>query len=268
MVPRRAIVPIAAGLLAAGTATFPLRNVYAETSEALSSSSSSSSTSSSSSSKKPIYDDDPSNKKSNPPPPPPPPPPQPSPNPATSTGPTHDSSESRSTPSPTDLLAQQIRRTRLFVHAHAVAAEDRLNELMSSFLDLETSFTNTVASLAPPKESGEQIMPGLIYVLVASMAGSIVSRNRNILLRGTVPLAVGIGAGWLFLPITTRNVADLLWRFEQKAPVVSETHLRIRRAVDETWRRARETGRSTIRAVDRTVQGGRDGLEEWVRKGK
>lgn len=111
-------------------------------------------------------------------------------------------------------------------------------------------------------------MPGIIYVLVASMAGSIISRNRNILVRSTVPVAIGIGAGWIFLPITTRNVADLLWRFEQKAPVVSETHLRIRRAVEETWRRARETGKNTLHTIDETVQGGRESVEDWVKKGK
>lgn len=181
---------------------------------------------------------------------------------------TNTSSQPTTTPTPTDRLAHQIRRTRLFLHAHAVAAEDRLNELMSSFLDLETSFTNTIASLAPPKESGEQLMPGIIYVLVASMAGSIISRNRNLLVRTTVPVAVGIGAGWMLLPITTRNVADLVWRFEQKAPVISESHLRIRRAVGEAWRRARETGQVTLRAIDETVHEGRESVEDWVRKGK
>ncbi len=59
---------------------------------------------------------------------------------------------------------------------------------MDKAFALEQSFTSTVASLAPPaRESGERLMPGLIYVLVAAMAGSIVTRNRNILLRSSVP---------------------------------------------------------------------------------
>lgn len=111
-------------------------------------------------------------------------------------------------------------------------------------------------------------MPGIIYVLVASMAGSIISRNRNILVRTAVPVAVGIGAGWILLPITTRNVADLMWKFEEKAPVISQNHLRIRRGVEDVWRRARETGESTLKAIDETVQDGRETVEEWVKKGK
>ena len=97
-------------------------------------------------------------------------------------------------PTPTDRLAAQIRRGRLFLYNQACTAEDAINSGMSRAFDLEHSFTSTVASLAPGRETNEKLMPGLIYVLVAGMAGSIVSRNRNILLRTSVPLALGIGA--------------------------------------------------------------------------
>lgn len=139
---------------------------------------------------------------------------------------------------------------------------------MSSFLYMESSFTNTIASLAPPKESGERIMPGAIYVLVAAMAGSIVSRNRNILLRAATPLAVGIGAGWVVLPITMRNMGDLVWDYEKKAPVISENHLRIRHAVEEGWRQTKVHGEATARFVDGKVTQARRTMEEWVRKGR
>ena len=62
---------------------------------------------------------------------------------------------------------------------------------MSYAFKKEKNFTNTIASLAPSPETGEQLLPGAIYVLVATLAGSIVSRNRGIFLRATVPLAVG-----------------------------------------------------------------------------
>ena len=93
---------------------------------------------------------------------------------------------------------------------------------MDSALHLEDSFTSTVASLAPSPQSGEKLMPGTLYVLVAAMTGSIVSRNRNIILRGAIPLAVGIGAGWVVLPVTMRNVSDLLWKYEQRFPAVAD----------------------------------------------
>lgn len=111
-------------------------------------------------------------------------------------------------------------------------------------------------------------MPGAIYVLVAAMAGSIVSRNRNILLRTSVPLAVGLGAGWVVLPITMRNIGDLVWRYEERFPVIADNHLRIRRAAQEGWRQTKVHGLGFANAVDEKIQGGRDAAEEWVRKGR
>ena len=169
---------------------------------------------------------------------------------------------------PTERLARQIRRMRLLLYAYASAAEDGINDLLTSALDLETSVTTTVASLGPPKESGEKLLPGVIYVLVAAMAGSIVSRNRNILVRAAMPLAAGIGASSLLLPITSRNVGDLVWRYEQKVPIVRENHLRVRGAAIEAWRIAQEQGQRVLAVVDQTAQGGRQTLEEWVRKGR
>lgn len=170
--------------------------------------------------------------------------------------------------SPTDRLAVQIGKARLFLYAHVSAAETKINSGMASILDLENSFTSTVASLAPPKESGEKLMPGSIYVLVAAMTGSIVTRNRSILLRGSVPLAVGIAAGWVVLPVTMRNVSDLLWTYEQKFPAVADGHLRAKSGIERAIYMARVHTQQAVRIVDETVGEGREAVEGWVRKGK
>ncbi|KAI9832813.1 MAG: hypothetical protein M1826_000979 [Phylliscum demangeonii] len=244
----RATAPVAVcGLLTAGTAVFSTSVAFAEAPELLS--------------KKPIYDDyppqtfDTSAKVTDGP--------SAIQEPIVSSAPL-----TTPKPSPTDRLAERIRHGRLFLYAHAAMAERELNGLMSSLLDAETSFTKTVASLAPPRASGEQLMPGAIYVVVAAMAGSIMSRNRTFLLRAAVPLTMGIGASWLILPITTRNVADLVWRLEQRSPVLRDNHLRIRRTVDETWQAATERSKMALQTIDETVRSGREGLEEWVRKGR
>ena len=169
---------------------------------------------------------------------------------------------------PTDQLAAQIRRARLFLHGHAAAGEEMLNTYLTSALDLESSFTGTIASLAPPASSNERILPGAMYVLVAAMAGSIVTRNRNILLRATVPLALGVGAGLVVLPLTMRNVGDLVWKFEERVPVISNNHMRIRGAAEEAWKMARERGDQTLKVVDDKVHEGREAVEGWVKRGR
>jgi organizing structure protein 2 len=139
---------------------------------------------------------------------------------------------------------------------------------MDSVFDLEHSFTSTIASLAPPPQSGEKLMPGSLYVLVAAMTGSIVSRNRNIVLRAAVPLAVGVGAGWVVLPITMRNVSDLLWKYEQRFPAIADGHIRTREGIGKAWHMARVHTQLAVSKVDETVSAGRESVEGWVKKGK
>jgi len=171
-------------------------------------------------------------------------------------------------PTPTDRLAVQIGNARLALYKGAVAAEDAVNSAMDSAFDLEQSFTTTLANLAPSRESGEKLMPGAIYVLVAAMAGSIVTRNRNILLRASVPLAMGIGAGWTVLPVTSRNVADLAWKYEQRVPAIAETHLQIKDGLRKGVSFAKVHKDLGVRMVDEKVTDARETVEGWVKQGK
>jgi MICOS complex subunit MIC26 len=171
-------------------------------------------------------------------------------------------------PTPTDRLAAQISKSRMYLHARVAATENKVNSLMDSFFHLENSFTGTIASLAPSPESGEKLMPGCLYVLVAAMCGTIISRNRNILLRSIVPLAVGIGAGWVVLPLTMHNISDLLWTYEEKFPVLAENHLRTRKGIERSWELARIHKDGAVRIVDEKIVQGREAIEGWVKKGK
>ncbi|KAL2175923.1 apolipo protein O-domain-containing protein [Thermothelomyces heterothallicus CBS 202.75] len=171
-------------------------------------------------------------------------------------------------PTPTDRLAAQIRRARLFLYARACVAEDAVNGAMARAFALERSFTSTIASLAPPRESGEKLMPGLIYVLVAGMAGSIVARNRNILLRGATPLAFGLGAAWTVIPVTMGNVSGLIWEYEKRVPAVADAHIRVREGIENGVYMARLHAELAQNKVHEGVRGAREALEEWVRKGK
>ncbi|TAQ84981.1 hypothetical protein B7494_g6691 [Chlorociboria aeruginascens] len=179
-----------------------------------------------------------------------------------------DKATKSSSPTPTDRLAREIGKARVFIHAHVAAAETKVNEVMDSVLDLESSFTSTIASLAPTPQSGEKLMPGSLYVLVAAMTGSIISRNRNIVLRAALPFAVGIGAGWIVLPITMGNVSNLIWKYEQRFPVIADGHLRTQQGIQKAWWMARVHTKEAVDIVDRKVTSSREAVEGWVKKGK
>lgn len=171
-------------------------------------------------------------------------------------------------PTPTDRLAQQIRNARLFLYRQCCGAEDAVNRTMTRAFHLEKSFTDTVASLAPPAESGEKLMPGLVYVLVAAMAGSIVTRRSNILFRATVPTAFGVAMGWTAIPVTMTNVSDLAWKYEQRFPAVAEGHIRTREAWKNSISFARAHAQLGRQMVDDKVRSARETVEDWVSKGK
>jgi organizing structure protein 2 len=238
---RKRFAPAATGAVLAGIALFPKTVLHAESpNESIS--------------KKPIYDDldtfstSPSKN-----------------NPLPDTEQTHTKPKS---PTPTDRLALQIGKTRLFIYGYVAAGEDKVNSLMDSVLHLESSFTGTIASLAPAPQTGEKLMPGSLYVLVAAMTGSIISRNRSIFVRATFPLAVGIGAGWIVLPVTMRNVGDLVWKYEQRFPALADGHIKTREGIEKAWRMTRIHTQQAVSIVDEKVTASRGAVEDWVKKGK
>ncbi|KAL2435584.1 hypothetical protein ABEF95_005708 [Exophiala dermatitidis] len=171
-------------------------------------------------------------------------------------------------PTPTDRLTEQVKRARLFLYEKSLAAENGVNEFLTWAFQKETNFTSTIASLAPAPETGEQLLPGAIYVLVATMAGSIVTRNRGIVLRATFPLAVGITAGWLLIPVTMRNTSNLIWEYEKRVPAIRDTHERISGLVQDVWRQARVHAQVATEWADETATETRKKVEDLVSKGK
>ena len=171
-------------------------------------------------------------------------------------------------PSPTDRLASEIGRGRLFLHRYAVKTEDGLNSGLSRFMDAEHTFTSMIASLAPPKESNEHLLPGSIYVLVAAMAGSIISRNRNILIRFVTPIITGVATANYVVPRTTQNVGNLIWDFEKRYPVVRDNHLRVSEGVRHFIETGKAHSQMGLAMAEDRVSGVRETVEDWVKKGR
>lgn len=153
------------------------------------------------------------------------------------------------------------------LYRQAVKGEKAIDDALTRTLRLEHSFTSTVRSLAPARETGEKVFPGALYVLVASMAGSIVTRNRNILLRASVPLAVGITAANIVLPITSKNVGDLIWTYEEKYPVLADAHLRTRESITHFIETGKAHAGMGLGMVEGKINDTKDGLQDWVKKG-
>lgn len=104
--------------------------------------------------------------------------------------------------------------------------------------------------------------------MVSAMAGSIVSRNRGILLRTASPLAIGTVAAWTLLPVTMRNVSDFAWEYEKKVPAVAEQHLRVRSFAEDSLKQTVDGGAFAREWMESKIGQGRETVEEWVSKGR
>ncbi|CAI6338843.1 unnamed protein product [Periconia digitata] len=170
-------------------------------------------------------------------------------------------------PTPTDRLAVQIGHARMALYHASTRAEDSVNNALTETLRLEHSFTSTVRSLAPSKESGERLFPGALNVLIGTLAGSILTRNRGIILRASVPAAIGLGAAYTFLPVTMKNVGDLAWTYEEKYPVLADAHLRTRERVTQFLETGKAHSQMGVGMLQDKVGETRDKMENWVKKG-
>ncbi|KAF9371602.1 hypothetical protein CPC16_002966, partial [Podila verticillata] len=73
-----------------------------------------------------------------------------------------------------------------------------------SYEDYKRRFSNKHTLMAQEDE----LLPGLFYVALAGLSGSLVARQRNILIRMFSPLAFATAAGAYFLPHTTHSIID------------------------------------------------------------
>lgn len=99
------------------------------------------------------------------------------------------------------------------------------------------------------------------------MAGSIVARNRGIILRSASPLAFGTVAAWSLLPVTMRNVSDLVWEYEKQVPALAEQHLALRNNAQHIWSTGLAHSAMTRAMMEEKIGDVRKKLEEVVSKG-
>ncbi|CAN6650526.1 hypothetical protein TRVA0_024S01508 [Trichomonascus vanleenenianus] len=151
------------------------------------------------------------------------------------------------------VLEETIGSARKWLAVQTATAQGEVDEAFGKYLKAEKSVTSTVAEL---KSDKEDILPGGIYVLISALTGSILARNRTVVLRAAAPLAFGIGAFAYFLPQTFSNTRALTWKFEQKSPQLAEFHTKtqdgITNLVNDVYTVADDANKSLENGVRKT----------------
>ncbi|KAJ1974031.1 hypothetical protein H4R35_003808 [Dimargaris xerosporica] len=115
---------------------------------------------------------------------------------------------------------------------------------------VQKSIKNTVAK-------DEPIFPGALYVTVAGLAGSVATRQRNILFRWTAPLAFAAVSSFYFMPKTARSISHRLY----DAYSDPDAEKQVRGAYDQ----ARGLGQSMAGKVEGAVKDTRASLMALAR---
>lgn len=93
------------------------------------------------------------------------------------------------------------------------AGQEYLNEGKEKVYKAERQVTGTVSAL---HNKSEDLLPNSIYIVIAGLSGNILARQRGIVARTLLPVALGLASFKYFLPQTFSNTAGFAWKVEQR----------------------------------------------------
>ena len=102
-------------------------------------------------------------------------------------------------------------------------------------------------------DKDEEILPNALYVGVAALAGTILARNRNIVLRFATSTALAVGASHYLLPKTTHNVCVQLEKVERKYPQLQSAHQSVNEVVGDARKQFDDAVAQVRNSVDENI---------------
>ncbi|PWN51635.1 hypothetical protein IE53DRAFT_361419 [Violaceomyces palustris] len=109
-------------------------------------------------------------------------------------------------------LERQIGSLRRSLSDVSKDARESVKGGVDKWISIEKGIENEVKSVIP---SDEPLTPGILYVGVATLAGSVFTRFRSFPIRLVAPPLMMVGSLQYFLPKTSSNLAQYYDRFEQ-----------------------------------------------------
>ncbi|KAF8884523.1 apolipo protein O-domain-containing protein [Infundibulicybe gibba] len=161
------------------------------------------------------------------------------------------------TPSP---LEQQIGVARRRVMQAYGDAHTQVQGVVSRWIGVEHAVEDRVKSLIAPNES---LTPGLLFVGIATLSGSILARSRMLPTRLLLPPAFFLISLNQFLPRTSANIAAYMAELEERHfPVLAQKHDVANAHTRMTWERIKEGTSDAKEWVDRGAGSAVDKIQE------
>lgn len=113
----------------------------------------------------------------------------------------------------TSSIESFFRRARESTVESYVHLQNYLNKGYTKYNNTERQVTGTLSEL---HHKSEDLFPNAIYVVIATLSGNIMARQRTFVAKAVFPVTLGIVSFKYFLPETFRNVSGFVWRLEQQ----------------------------------------------------
>ncbi|KZT66174.1 hypothetical protein DAEQUDRAFT_768207 [Daedalea quercina L-15889] len=135
-------------------------------------------------------------------------------------------------------LEKQIGKARRAVTATYLDARAQVQGVVSRWISVEESVEKRIKSLIAPDEP---LTPGILYVGVATLTGSVLARNRSLPMRLALPPTLLLLSLNHFLPKTSHNVSAYFGTLEDTyLPGVAEKHDIAKAHSAMTWARIQD----------------------------
>ncbi|CDS13548.1 hypothetical protein LRAMOSA05724 [Lichtheimia ramosa] len=127
-------------------------------------------------------------------------------------------------------LEEHVAYAQKFANEKVEEGKTHVSSLHKEWKQFEQCVKNTVKQTI---DKDEEILPNGLYVGVAALAGTILARNRNIVIRFVTSTALAVGTAHYLLPKTTHNVAVQLEKVESKYPELQSAHKSLNDAIND-----------------------------------
>lgn len=160
------------------------------------------------------------------------------------------------------VLSSYVEVARQYLNTGVDETTRISGDLFERFIRDERGAAKTIASL---KDEHEDVLPAAIYVLIAGLTGSILSRRRNILFRGLAPIIFGTGAFAYLLPRTFDNTRSLAWKLEkEQVPELAEKQIEAQKQVTDLQKKAQDIYDDGEKEVQKGWKSTRQTIKDWT----
>ncbi|KAI8074172.1 apolipo protein O-domain-containing protein [Gongronella butleri] len=139
--------------------------------------------------------------------------------------------------SPTKL-EEHVAVAQKYVDDALEEGKTHVDSLHSQVRSVENDIRATINDIIA---EDEEVLPNAVYIGVAALAGTIIARNRNIVLRFLTSTAMAVGTSYYLLPKTTHNLAVQLEKLERKYPELAKAHDSVNDAVNDARKQIDDT---------------------------